>query len=134
MSLNSITLSGYLGADSDLRYTNNNLAVLNFSLAVGESVPDGKGSYKERTDWIDCVMFGKRADSLAVWLQKGSKISLTGRLHTSVYEKDGIKRKLYKVKVENVELMQHNQKKTVESDPGLDSSECVSVYENDVPF
>lgn len=135
MSLNSITLSGYLGVDPDLRFTSNNLAVLNFSLAVNASVPDGKGSYKERTDWIDCVVFGKRAESLSSLLHKGSKVSLIGSLRTSVFENNGSKRKQYRVHIESIELMQKIQDKKEESDLEQDSDyQSRGIYESDLPF
>lgn len=79
MSLNKITLSGNLGADAELRYTKSGNPVVSFSLAVNERTPNGDGTWGEYTNWPDCVMFGKRAEALAPWLRKGTKISLIGR-------------------------------------------------------
>ncbi len=76
MSLNKITLSGNLGADAELRYTKSGNPVVSFSLAVNERTPNGDGTWGEYTNWPDCVMFGKRAEELAPWLRKGTKISL----------------------------------------------------------
>ncbi len=134
MSINVLALSGHLGADSELRYTNSKLAVLNFSLAVNESVSNGDGTYRDYTNWIDCVMFGKRAEALAAWLQKGSKVSLIGRIHTSTYDSNGAKLKRWQVRVDNIELMQCKAEKKDKPNSEIDPGEIPGIYESDVPF
>ncbi len=109
MSLNKITLSGNLGADAELRYTKSGNHVVSFSLAVNERTPNGDGSWGEYTNWPDCVMFGKRAEALAPWLRKGTKISLIGRIHTRSYQNDGKSIKRWEVRVDDVELMQYKR-------------------------
>ena len=109
MSLNKITLSGNLGADAELRYTKSGNPVVSFSLAVNERTPNGDGTWGEYTNWPDCVMFGKRAEALAPWLRKGTKISLIGRIHTRSYQKDGQSIKRWEVRVDDVELMQYKR-------------------------
>lgn len=104
MSLNKITLSGNLGADAELRYTKSGNPVVSFSLAVNERTPNGDGTWGEYTNWPDCVMFGKRAEALAPWLRKGTKISLIGRIHTRSYQKDGQSIKRWEVRVDDVGL------------------------------
>lgn len=151
MSLNKITLSGNLGADAELRYTKSGNPVVSFSLAVNERTPNGDGTWGEYTNWPDCVMFGKRAEALAPWLRKGTKISLLGRIHTRSYQKDGQSIKRWEVRVDDVELMQY--KRDAQSPapanadaPGLamatgDPSPIAPVqpaapdlYDDDVPF
>ena len=58
MSLNTLALSGNLGADAELRCTKGGSAVLTFSLAVTERMPNGDGTWGDRTGWVDCTMFG----------------------------------------------------------------------------
>ena len=101
MSLNKITLSGNLGADAELRYTKSGNPVVSFSLAVNERTPNGDGTWGEYTNWPDCVMFGKRAEALAPWLRKGTKISLIGRIHTRSYQNDGQSIKRWEVRVDD---------------------------------
>lgn len=148
MSLNKITLSGNLGADAELRYTKSGNPVVSFSLAVNERTPHGNGTWGEYTNWPDCVMFGKRAEALAPWLRKGTKISLIGRIHTRSYQKDGQSIKRWEVRVDDVELMQYKREKqsaSVGSDaPALEvvdsgyqvpsQPETTSVYDDDIPF
>ena len=148
MSLNKITLSGNLGADAELRYTKSGNSVVTFSLAVNERTPNGDGSWGEYTNWPDCVMFGKRAEALAPWLRKGTKISLLGHIHTRSYQKDGQSIKRWEVRVDDVELMQYKREKQSASvganAPALEvvdggyqvqaQPEIASVYDDDIPF
>jgi single-strand DNA-binding protein len=66
-----LTALARLGRDPELRYLSNGDAVLNLALAVnyGKKV-DGK----RPTQWIDAAMFGKRAESISQYLQKGSLV------------------------------------------------------------
>lgn len=109
MSLNKVTLSGNLGSDAELRYTKGGAPAVSFSLAVNERVQKGDGEWGDYTNWVDCCMFGKRAESLAPWLQKGAKISLLGHIRTHSYERDGQRIKRWEVRVDDVELMQYKR-------------------------
>lgn len=51
-------------------------------------------------------MFGKRAEALAPYLTKGVKVTVSGRVRTHTYQKDGQNFKRWEIRVENVELMQ----------------------------
>lgn len=104
MSLNSVTISGHLGDDADLRASQSGVSVLRFSVAVNERKKQSDGSYGDVTHWIDCVMFGKRAEWIHPYLRRGSKLSLVGHLSTSKYEKNGQKIKSVSVIVDEVEL------------------------------
>ena len=97
--LNRVMLLGNLGADPDLRFGQGaDQAVLRLRLATTESYFDKRtNERKERTDWHNVVLFGKRAEALQKILAKGSTIFVEGRLQTSSYEKDG--QKLYKTDV-----------------------------------
>lgn len=64
MSLNTCTISSNLGKAAELRYTNSQLAVVSFSVAVNERRKQADGSYQDEVNWLDCTMFGKRAEAL----------------------------------------------------------------------
>ncbi len=130
MSLNKITLSGNLGADAELRSTKDGNPVATFSIAVNERRPQGDGTWGDYTNWLDCVMFGKRAEALAPWLLKGTKISLIGHVHTRTYEKDGQSIKRWEIRVDDLELMQARRGQQ-EPQPASNSSD---VYDSDIPF
>lgn len=136
MSLNKTTLSGNLGADAELRYMDNGNAVCSFSLAVTDRVPKDNSEWGEWTNWVDCVIFGKRGEALAPWLRKGTKISLVGHIHTRSYEKDGQRIKRWEVRVDDLELMQYKREQQ-QPEPTYAPAQqptVPDVYDNDIPF
>jgi single-strand DNA-binding protein len=102
--VNKVILLGNLGADPELRFTGSGQAVLNMRLATTESYLDKDKQRKERTDWHNLVLWGKRGESLAKVLTKGSSMFVEGRLQTSSYEKDGEKRYKTEVVVTDIKL------------------------------
>ena len=102
--LNKVMLLGNLGADPELRYTQSGSAVLNMRVATTESYLDREQVRKERTDWHNVVIWGKRAEGLAKFLRKGMSIFIEGSLRTSSYEKDGEKRYRTEINAVNVLL------------------------------
>jgi single-strand DNA-binding protein len=91
-------LLGNLGADPELRVTQSGQAVLNMRLATTETYLDRDKVRKERTDWHNVVVWGKRAEALGKILSKGSSIFVEGSLRTSSYDdREGNKR--YKTEV-----------------------------------
>lgn len=89
--MNVVHLVGNLGADPELRVTAGGLSILNLRLATSERVKKGE-EWVEHTEWHRITVFGKRADGLSKFLAKGSKVAVTGKLRTTSYEKDGIKK------------------------------------------
>lgn len=90
--LNHAFLIGNIGADPELRMTPQGTAVLKFSLATTEVYFDKDRVKQERTEWHRVVVWGKRGEALARILSKGMRATVIGRIHTSSYEKDGVKR------------------------------------------
>ncbi len=89
---NRVTIFGHLGADPELRMTNNGTHVLSFRVATTEVYFDKDQKKQERTEWHKVALFGARAEPLSRILSKGSSVLIEGRLQTSSYEKDGSKR------------------------------------------
>jgi single-strand DNA-binding protein len=103
--LNRVMLMGNLGQDPELRFTQGGQAVLNLRLATTESYLDRDRVRKERTDWHNVVIWGKRAEGLSKILRKGSSILVEGSLRTSSFEgRDGQKRYKTEVNARNVLL------------------------------
>lgn len=106
MSINVVTISGNVGADARLSATPTGTQVLQFSVAVNDRVKNNQtGAWEDRPNWVDCVIFGQRAESLAPYLTKGTKVAVFGRLHWSSWEKDGQKRSKLDVIVSEVEFL-----------------------------
>src|SRR5262245_43701712 len=103
--LNRVMLLGNLGADPEIRFTQGGQAVLNLRLATTESYLDKDKVRRERTDWHNVVVWGKRGEALAKILAKGSSILIEGSLRTSSYDdRDGNKRYKTEVVANNVIL------------------------------
>lgn len=88
MSLNRVSILGNLGADPELKTTAND-AVCSFSVATNEFYKSG-ADRKQHTEWHQVVVFGKLAQTCSLYLKKGSRAFLEGRLRTNTYQdKDG---------------------------------------------
>ncbi|HEY4121975.1 MAG TPA: single-stranded DNA-binding protein [Byssovorax sp.] len=90
--MNRVILLGNIGADPEIKYGANGVAVLKLRVATHESYLDKNKERQERTDWHDVVVFGARAEALSKLLSKGSGVLVEGGLRTSSYEKDGVTR------------------------------------------
>ncbi len=86
-SLNKVMLIGNLGADPDMRQTQDGKKMALLSLATSESWKDrGTGEKKEKTDWHRIVIFNEGlAGIVETYLKKGSKIFVEGQLRTRKY-------------------------------------------------
>jgi single-strand DNA-binding protein len=88
--LNKVVLIGRLGRNPEIRYSQQGLAVVNFSIATSEQWTDkNTGDRQEKTEWHNIVVFGKQAETCEEYLSKGSQIFIEGRLQTRNYEKEG---------------------------------------------
>lgn len=98
---------GYLGTDSEMRYTQKGVPVTSFRMACGERYRDANGEWQEHTEWVNCVLFGKRAEGLNPYLLKRTRVSVEGSLRTRNYvsQKDGQKRWVTEVRVADVVLL-----------------------------
>lgn len=105
MSINRVTISGNLTRDAELRQTASGMAVLGFSVAVNDRVKGEDGQWTDRPNFIDCSMFGTRAEKIAPYLSKGTKVTIAGKLRWSQWERDGQKRSKIEVIVDEIEFM-----------------------------
>ncbi len=104
--LNKVMLIGNLGRDPEIRYSQQGLAVVNFSIATSEQWTDkNTGDRQEKTEWHNVVAFGKQAETLEKYLSKGSQVYIEGRLQTSTYEKEGQTHYMTKVVVSTFQFL-----------------------------
>ena len=82
--INNVVLVGRLTKDVDLRYTGSGTAVGNFTIAADRPYTNAQG--ERETDFINCVIWRKSAETLANFTRKGSLIGITGRIQTRNYE------------------------------------------------
>lgn len=106
--INRATLTGRLTKDVELRYTQNGTAVATFTLAVDRRF---KSQNNEReTDFIQCVIWQKSAESFAQYMHKGSLVGIEGRIQTRNYEnQQGQRVYVTEVIVENFSFLESKQ-------------------------
>lgn len=110
MSINAVNISGNLTRDSELRRTAGGTAVLGFGVAVNDRRKNQQtGEWEDYPNFVDCTMFGTRAEKLAGMLTKGTKVCILGRLRYTSWEVDGQKRSKIEVIVDDIELMQNRK-------------------------
>ena len=110
MSVNRVFISGNLTRDCELRSTQGGMAVLTFGVAVNDRAKNPKtGEWEDRPNFIDCVIFGKRAETVQRFISKGSKVAIDGKLRYSSWEKDGQKRSKLEVVVEDIEFLSQSK-------------------------
>ncbi len=83
--LNRVSLIGNLGKDPEIRYTPSGTAVGNLRIGVTERRKEGE-EYKDQTEWVSVVVFGKTAENASKFLQKGRQVFIEGRLQTRSWE------------------------------------------------
>ena len=139
MRINRVIISGNLTRDPELRNTQSGMAVLSFGVAVNDRRKNpSTGEWEDYPNFVDCTMFGARADSLANYLAKGTKVSIDGKLRWRQWEKDGQKRSKLEVVVYEIEFMSRRESGETppETAPAPSPAEEVqpSLYDDDIPF
>lgn len=105
MSINRVNISGNLTRDPELRATASGMSVMSFSVAVNDRRRNSNtGEWEDHPNFIDCTMFGTRAESVSRFLSKGSKVAIEGKLRWSQWERDGQKRSKLEVIVDEIEF------------------------------
>ena len=79
--MNKAILLGRITKDPELRFAaGSGTAVSRFTIAINR--PKRKDQEKAETDFINCVAFGKRAETISQYFQKGGQIAVSGRIQT----------------------------------------------------
>lgn len=107
MSINKVLISGNLTRDAELRSTASGTAILAFGVAVNDRRRNQNGEWEDYANFVDCTMFGRRAEALSQYLTKGTKVAIEGRLHYSSWEdrNGGGRRSKLDVTVDELEFM-----------------------------
>jgi single-strand DNA-binding protein len=126
-----VNISGNLTRDAELRQTQGGMAILSMGVAVNDRRKNQQtGEWEDVPNFVDCVMFGSRAEKLAQYLAKGTKVAIEGKLRWSQWEKDGARRSKLEVIVDEIEFMSRGgsqgqrQQQTASAD----------LYDENIPF
>ena len=95
--MNLVVIIGRMTKDVELRKTASGKSVASFTLAVNKDFRNEQGGYD--ADFIDCVAFEQKAETISKYVHKGDRFAVIGKLATRSYEKDGRKVKVTEVKV-----------------------------------
>ena len=89
--INKVILIGNLGADPEMRFTQNGAPVASFTVATTEKWKGQDGQMKEQTEWHRVIAWQRLAEICGEYLSKGSRVYIEGKLQTRSWEKDGQK-------------------------------------------
>ena len=126
--MNQVTIIGNLTKAPDMRQTTSGKNVCSFTVAVNRRFKDAQGN--ALTDFFTVVAWGKLAELCARYLDKGSKVFVSGELRNRSYEaKDGSKRTVTEIIANEVEFL---SPKTEPATPPVEEWE--QVEDSDLPF
>lgn len=111
MSINRVNISGNLTRDPELRATAGGTQVLSFGVAVNDRRRNAQsGEWEDYPNFVDCTMFGNRAEALSRILRKGMKVAIEGKLRYSSWEdkNGGGRRSKVEIIPDEVVLMSQN--------------------------
>ena len=150
MSINRVNISGNLTRDPELRATQGGMQVLGFGVAVNDRRKNpSTGQWEDYPNFVDCTMFGNRAESMSRILRKGMKVAIEGKLRYSSWERDGQRRSKLEVIVDEIEFMSsrggqggYDQGGYAPAAPApaarpaapVATPPAVDVYDEDIPF
>ena len=149
MSINRVNISGNLTRDPELRMTSGGTQVLSFGVAVNDRRRNPQtGEWEDYPNFVDCTMFGSRAEAVNRYLSKGSKVAIEGKLRYSSWERDGQRRSKLEVIVDEIEFMSRAgqgqpqggasyapaQPSHPQPQAPVPAPPAVDVYDDDIPF
>jgi len=101
--LNRCEFIGNVGQKPEVKFTTAGMAVANFSLACNEKWKGKDGQPQERTEWVRVVAWGKTAELVGEYLDKGRQVYVTGKMQTREWtDKEGAKRYTTEINAETV--------------------------------
>jgi len=136
--INNLSAIGNISKDSEVRHTPNGDVVCQFNFALNSGYGD-----KQITTWLNCSLWGKRAETLAPMLLKGTKIGITGELTNRPYTaKDGTEKYSLEVRVSDVTLLGKPAGESVSQQPKTSKAnekefaigKTEQEFEDDIPF
>ncbi len=103
---NKVQLIGNLGMNPEIKVLESGKKLAKFSIATNESYKNVKGEKIEDTQWHNLIAWGKTADIIEKYLQKGNEIAIEGKLTNRSYDdKDGNKRYVTEIIVNDLLML-----------------------------
>lgn len=148
MSINRVNITGNLTRDPELRATAGGTQMLAFGVAVNDRRKNPQtGAWEDVPNFVDCIVFGSRAEAVSRFITKGSKVAIEGKLRYSSWEtKEGQRRSKLEVIVDEIEFMSRSNGQQVTS-PAAEAAKVADTpaygaprapepefYDADIPF
>jgi len=132
--MNNLSATGNIGKDAELRYTPSGDAICSFGFALTSGFGD-----KQITSWLNANLWGKRAETLAPMLLKGTKVGIVGELTNRPYKaKDGTDKFSLEIRINDLTLLGSKGDTSTASvqnnQPPAHQSTSIDDVENDLPF
>lgn len=148
MSINRVNITGNLTRDPELRATAGGTQMLAFGVAVNDRRKNQQtGEWEDVPNFVDCIVFGSRAEAVSRFISKGSKVAIEGKLRYSSWEtKEGQRRSKLEVVVDEIEFLSRANGQQVTS-PAAEAAKVADtpaygmprapepeMYDADIPF
>lgn len=131
--MNRVCLVGRLTTKPELRYTNSNLPFSRFSIAVNRTFSNSQG--QREADFINIVVWRKQAENVCNFLDKGSLVSVEGRIQTGSYDgQDGNRRYTFEVVADSVQFLESRAKTQNREQNTMNDNVSPYDYQNDNSF
>ena len=107
MSINRVNITGNLTRDPELRATAGGTQILAFGVAVNDRRKNPQtGAWEDVPNFVECIVFGSRAEAVSRFISKGSKVAIEGKLRYSAWEtKEGQRRSKLEVIVDEIDFL-----------------------------
>lgn len=103
---NKVTLIGHLGMDPEVKQTEGGHKLAKMSIATNESYKNSKGEKVTETQWHNLIAWGKTADFIGKYLQKGNEVVVEGKLINRNYtDKSGVKKYITEIQINDLMIV-----------------------------
>lgn len=134
--LNTLTIIGRLTHDiseKNLSYTTGGTARLNLSIAVNRSQKSGS-EWSDKTSFFDVTIWGKTAENIKKYLNKGKQLAVQGYLEQQRWEKDGKKYSKVCIIANQIQLLGDKNKDVSQQEQGYTDLRNDDDFFDDIPF
>lgn len=147
MSINRVNITGNLTRDPELRATAGGTQILSFGVAVNDRRKNPQtGAWEDVPNFVDCIVFGSRAEAVSRFITKGSKVAIEGKLRYSAWEtKEGQRRSKLEVIVDEIDFLSRQGQQV--TSPAAEAAKVADtpvygtprapepeLYDADIPF
>lgn len=128
---NKVQLIGRIGTDIETRKFDSGSTKVSFRMATSETYKDAQGNKQEDTQWHNIIAWGKLAEILEKYTQKGAEIMIEGKLiYRSWESKEGEKKYITEIEALDLRLMGGNPKNNSE----VTEMQVAEAVSDDLPF